>query len=125
MLDQTAAHHLSWVKGLHSASLHKEHVYEMNEDAWSMSGVLRRKDQPLVHNHEHEVAKQTQEEQQLWEKYQEQVVSLPKVPGSNGKQQADQTWTLKGISTFKNGYSHVVVSAENHAKAHVNDAHDH
>lgn len=30
MLDQTAAHHLSWVEGLHSASLHKEHVYEMN-----------------------------------------------------------------------------------------------
>lgn len=90
-----------------------------------MSGVLRRKDQPLVHNHEHEVAKQTQEEQQLREEYQEQVVSLPKVPGSNGKQQADQTWTLKDISTFKNGYSHVVVSAENHAKAHVNDTHYH
>lgn len=124
MLDQTATHHLSWVEGLHSVSLHKEHVYEMNEDARSVSGVLRRKDEPLVHNHEHEVAKQTQEEQQLWEEYQEQVVSLPKVPGSNGKQQ-DQTWTLKDISTFKNGYSHVVVSAENHAKAHVNDTHYH
>lgn len=72
----------------------------MNEDARSVSGVLRRKDQPLVHNHEHEVAKQTQEEQQLREEYQEQVVPLPKVPGSNGQQQADQTWTLKGISTF-------------------------
>lgn len=124
-MDQTDAHHLSWVEGLHCASLHEEHVYEINEDARSVSGVLRRKHQPLVHNHEHEVAKQTQEEQQLREEYQKQVVSLPKVPGSKGQQQAAQTWTLKGISTFENGYSHVVVSAENHAETHVNDTHYH
>lgn len=60
----------------------------MNEDARSVSGVLRRKGQPLVHNHEHKVAKQTQEEEQLREEDQKQVVPLLKVPGSNGKQRA-------------------------------------
>lgn len=65
--DQTAAPHLSWVEGLHGASLHEEHVYEVNEDARSVSRVLRRKGQPLVRNHEHKVAKQTQEEEQLRE----------------------------------------------------------
>lgn len=93
--DQTAARHLSWVEGLHGASLHEEHVYEVNEDARSVSGVLRRKGQPLVRNHEHKVAKQTQEEEQLREEDQKQVVSLLKVPGSNGKQQAVHTWTVR------------------------------
>lgn len=99
--DQTAAHHLSWVEGLHGASLHEEHVYEVNEDAWRVSGVLRRKGQPLVRNHEHKVAKQTQEEEQLREEDQKQVVSLLKVPGSNGKQQAVHTGTVMSISTLK------------------------
>lgn len=80
-VDETAAPHLSWVEGLHCASLHEEHVYEVNEDTRSVPGVLRGKGQPLIGNHEHEVAKQTQEEQQLREEYQKQVVSLPKMPG--------------------------------------------
>lgn len=86
-MDQTAAHHLSWVEGLHWASLHEEHVNEVNEDARSMSGVLGRKGQPLVGDHEHKVAKQAQEEEQLGEEHQQQVVSLPKVSGSDEKQQ--------------------------------------
>lgn len=45
-----------------------------------MSGVLRREDQPLVQYHEHEVAKETQQEQDLREKHQVQVVLFPKVP---------------------------------------------
>lgn len=79
--DQTAALHLSWVEGLHGASLHEEHVYEVNEDARRVPGVLRRESQPLVHNHEHQVAKQTEEEEQLREEDQKQVVPLLKVPG--------------------------------------------
>lgn len=45
-----------------------------------MSRVLRREDQPLVQYHEHEVAKETQQEQDLREKHQVQVVLFPKVP---------------------------------------------
>lgn len=59
----------------------------MNEDAGSVSGVLGRKGQPLVRDHEHKVAEQAQEEEQLGEEDQQQVVSLPKVSGSDGKQQ--------------------------------------
>lgn len=76
----TLASHLSWVEGLHCITLHEEHVYKVDEDARSLSGVLRREDQPLVQYHEHEVAKQTQQEQELREKYQVQVVLFPKVP---------------------------------------------
>lgn len=72
--------HLSWVKGLHCITLHEEHVYEVDEDAWGPSGVRSRKKQPLVENHEHQVAKQTQQEQELRDKYQVQAVRLPKVP---------------------------------------------
>lgn len=45
-----------------------------------MPGVLGRKGQPLVRNHEHKVAKQAQEEEQLRKEYQKQVVPLLKVP---------------------------------------------
>lgn len=65
---------------MHCITLHEEHVYEVDEDAWGLSGVLSREDQPLVDDHEHQIAKQTQQEQELREKYQVQVVFLPKVP---------------------------------------------
>lgn len=52
----------------------------MDEDAWGLSGVLSREKKPLVENHEHQVAKQTQQEQELRDKYQVQVVLLPEVP---------------------------------------------
>lgn len=74
------AAHLSWVKGLHVAALHEEHVYEVYEHTGSMLGVSRSEDDPLVDNHEDEVAKETQEEEQLREEDQVQAVLLPKVP---------------------------------------------
>lgn len=74
------AAHLSRIKGLHRAALHKEHVDEVDEHTGSVLGVLRSEGYPFVHNHEDEVAKQTQEEEQLWEKDQVQAVLLPKVP---------------------------------------------
>lgn len=45
-----------------------------------MFGVSRSEDDPLVDDHEDEVAKETQEEEQLWEEDQVQAVLLPKVP---------------------------------------------
>lgn len=52
----------------------------MDEDARGVSGVLCREGKPLVQYHKHQVAKQTQQEQELRKKHQVQVVLLPKVP---------------------------------------------
>lgn len=76
----TKASHLSWVKGLHGIPLHEEHIYEVDEDARGLSGVLSRESQPLVQYHEHKVAKQTEQKQDLREEYQVDVVLLPEVP---------------------------------------------
>lgn len=72
--------HLSWVEGRQCIALHEEHVNKVDEHARSVSGVFGSEDDPLVQNHEHEVAKQTKQEQQLWEKNQVQAVPLSKVP---------------------------------------------
>lgn len=85
----TLASHLSWVEGMHCITQHEEHVYKVDEDTWSVSGVLSREDQPFVQYHECEVAKKTQQEQELREKYQVQVVLLPKVPVFVDKNQTD------------------------------------
>ena len=79
-MSRTEPPHLSWVEGLHSITLHEEHVYKVDEDAGGLLGVLSREGQPLVQYHEHQVAKQTQQEQDFGKKYQVQVVFLPKVP---------------------------------------------
>lgn len=52
----------------------------MDEDARGLSGVVGREDQPLVEYHEHQVAKEAEQEQELREEYQIQVVLFPKVP---------------------------------------------
>lgn len=72
--------HLSWVKGLHRAALHEEHVDEVDEHTGSVLGVSRSEDDPLVDDHKHEVAEETQEEEQLREEDQVQAVLLPEVP---------------------------------------------
>lgn len=84
----TLASHLSWVEGRHSITLHEEHIYEVDEDARGLSGVLGREDQPLVEYHEDQITKQTQQEQELREKYQVQVVLFPKVPVVGDKNKA-------------------------------------
>lgn len=81
----TLVSHLSWVEGLHSVPLHEEHVYEVDEDAWSESGVLSSEHQPLVDYHERQVAKKTQQEEELREKYQVEVVLLLEVPVCDDK----------------------------------------
>lgn len=84
------ASYLSWIEGLQSIPLHEEHVYEVDEDARGVSGVLCGEGKPLVQYHKHQVAKQTQQEQKLRKKHQVQVVLLPKVPvyGDKNKRQA-------------------------------------
>lgn len=74
------ATHLSRVQRLHGAALHEEHVDEVDEHTGSMFGVPRSEDDPLVDDHEDEVAEETEEEEQLREEDQVQAVLLPKVP---------------------------------------------
>ena len=72
--------YLSWEEGLHTVVLHDEHVGEVDEDAGGVSGGVRREGQPLVDDHEDQVAKQTQQEEQLWDEDQDDVEPVPKVP---------------------------------------------
>lgn len=55
--ETVRASHLSCVEGSRIITLHKEHVYEVNENVGGMFGVLYRESQPLVEDHEHQVAK--------------------------------------------------------------------
>lgn len=77
----------------------------MDEDARGLSGVLSGEGQPLVEYHEHQVAKQTQQEQELREKYQVQVVLLSKVPVFVDKNKAGclkNKLTLRALQGAKN-----------------------
>ena len=71
--------YLSRVEGADVGVLHEEHVDEVDEDAGSQAGVRGPEGQPLVEDHEHQVAKETQQEEQLREEHQEHVVALPEV----------------------------------------------
>lgn len=52
----------------------------MDEDAGSLAGVSRTKRQPLVEDHEDQVAKETEQEEQLRKKQQVDVKLLSEVP---------------------------------------------
>lgn len=75
----SVAFYLSLVEGLHCITLHEEHVYKVDKNTRGLSGVLSREEQPLVEYHEHQIAKKTQQEQELRKEHQVQVVLLPKV----------------------------------------------
>lgn len=53
----------------------------MDEDAGGQAGVTCTKRQPLVDDHEDQVAKETEQEQQLREEQQGDVEPLFEVPG--------------------------------------------
>lgn len=78
---------MSCVEGLNRVPLHEEHVDEVNEDTGGMLGVPRGEDNPLVEDHEDEVAKETEQEEQLGQEDQVQAVRLPEVPVGGGRQQ--------------------------------------
>lgn len=58
----------------------------MDEDAGSLAGVSSPEHQPLVDNHEHQVAKETEQEEQLRKKQQVDVKLLLEVP--EGREQS-------------------------------------
>lgn len=80
------ATHLSCIKLWVFWVVHEEdHAYEVEEDTWCNFGLGRSEGDPLVDHHKHQVAKQTQHEEQLWDQHEEHFAYLPKVPGENTK----------------------------------------
>lgn len=61
---------LSRVERSHVLPLHHKHVDKVDEDAGRLAGVPRAVCQPLVDNHEDQVAKEAEEEEQLRDKQQ-------------------------------------------------------
>ena len=86
--------YLSRVEELVAAALHQEHVDEVDEDAGSRARVRGPEGQPLVEDHEHQVAKETQQEEQLREEHQVHVVALPEVS-------AGRTQEIEEISIYR------------------------
>lgn len=60
--------YLSRVERSDIFTLHDKHVNEVDEDAGSLAGVPCTVRQPLVENHEDQVAKETEQEEQLRKK---------------------------------------------------------
>lgn len=72
--------HLSWVEGLTGVPLHQEHVDEVDENAGSCLRVSDCEKQPLINDHEDQIAEETQQEKQLRNKYQVQIECPSEVP---------------------------------------------
>lgn len=78
--------HLSRVERSDVLPLHDEHVNEVDEDAGGLAGVSCAVRQPLVENHEDQVAKETEQEEQLRKKQQIDIKFLSEVP--TGREQS-------------------------------------
>lgn len=57
----------------------------MDEDAGSLAGVVCTESQPLVENHEDQVAKETDQEEQLGKKQQVNTEFLSEMPEKRGQ----------------------------------------
>lgn len=77
--------HLPRVERLSRASLHEEHVNEVDKDAGSSLGVLCREGQPLIDDHEDQVAEEAEQEKQLGQEDQVEVELPPEVSESKTK----------------------------------------
>lgn len=71
---------LSWEKGSVGVPLHQEHVDKVDEDAGSCLRVSDCEKQPLIDDHEDQIAEETQQEEQLRNKYQVQIICPSEVP---------------------------------------------
>lgn len=80
---QTASN-LSRVEGSDVFPLHDEHVDKVDEDAGSLAGVSGAVREPLVEDHENQVAKETEQEEQLRQKQQVDIKFLSEVPRNRG-----------------------------------------
>lgn len=73
-----------WIVGV---VCEEEHVNEVDEYTWCNFGLGGSVGNPLVDHHKHQVAKETEHEEQLWDQHKEHFARLAKVPGENNKQQ--------------------------------------
>lgn len=71
---------LSRIERSHVLPLHHKHVDEVDEDTGRLAGVPRAVRQPLVDNHEDQVAEEAEEEEQLGDKQQVDAELLSEVP---------------------------------------------
>lgn len=78
--------HLPRVERSDVLPLHDEHVNEVDEDAGGLAGVSCTVRQPLVENHEDQVAKETEQEEQLRKEQQIDIKFLSEVP--TGREQS-------------------------------------
>ena len=97
--------YLSRVERTDVGVLHEEHVDEVDEDAGSRARVRGPEGQPLVEDHEHQVAKETQQEEQLREEHQVHVVALPEV--SAGRTQEIEEISIYRTDTRDRGDKHL------------------
>jgi len=56
----------------------------------SLLGVCRSVGNPLKNHHEHQVAKETQHEEQLWDQHKEHAAELTKVPEEKNNNNKDK-----------------------------------
>lgn len=72
--------HLAGIQPAGGRAREQEHVDELDEDAGRHAGGVRRVDQPLVDDHEDEVAEHAEQEEQLGHSHQVDVELLPEMP---------------------------------------------
>lgn len=65
----------------------EEHVYEVDKNAGSNFRLGRGVDDPFEDHHEHQVAKETQHEDQLGDQHEEYTADLAKVPTNKGEKE--------------------------------------
>lgn len=85
---------LSWVERSHVLPLHHKHVDEVDEDARRLARVPRAVRQPLVDNHEDQVAEEAEEEKQLRDKKQVDAELLFEVPAKEGEEKKKERMKL-------------------------------
>lgn len=94
--------HLSMIKRRVVRVFRKqEHVYEVDQYAGSTFGLRRSVSNPLIDHHEHQVAKQKQQKEKLWDQHKNQTAELAKVPvekekNNNQGETRIRTWGCEG-----------------------------
>lgn len=125
----------------------QEHVYEVDQYAGSTFGLRRSVSNPLIDHHEHQVAKQKQHEEKLWDQHKNQTAELAKVPVEKEKTQQQpgrnkdkntrmwrqhranlkhtkQVCKQKNMQQKGKHYLPVVEERQADSKSHVNNADD-
>lgn len=82
--------HLPSVEAVCLTGWEEEHIDELDEDAGGLPGRGGRVHQPLIDDHEEQVAKDAQHEEQLRDRDQEDIKLLPEVPAEERAEQVQE-----------------------------------